>query len=59
MPRTPIGTAHDLIVLDPSRSIPRNTEVRQLHATILVRQDVCAFNVTMYDSLVVQIYQSL
>ena len=59
MVRTPIRAADDLIVPDGrSRSVTCYTKVRELDASILVRQDIGTLDVAMYDTLVVQIYQT-
>ena len=58
--RTPVWTAHNLIV--PNRARCRttcNTEVCELDTSIFVREDVCTFDITVDDTLVVKVHQTL
>ena len=58
--RTPIWATDDRIVANSPRSgAARHTKVVELHAPILVRQDVCALDIPVYDTLVMQIHKSL
>lgn len=56
--RTPVWTPHDRVVAYGTRGgATCNTKIRQLHTTILVREDICALDIAMDDTLVVQIHE--
>lgn len=58
--RTPVWTAHHLVITHRNgRRIPRNSKVCQLHAAVLIREDIRPFDVAMDDTLVVEIHKTL
>lgn len=54
---TPIGTAHYRIVSHPRRCAARDTKVSKLHAPVFVREDVRALDVTVDDTLIVEVHE--
>lgn len=57
--RTPIWAANDGVVSHTVCSITCYTEVGKFNGSILVREDVGALDISMDDTLVVEIDQSL
>ena len=56
---TPVRTADDFIVATcASRRGACDSEVRQLHASVFVRQDIGTFDVAVDNTLVVQVHQT-
>lgn len=57
--RTPIWTANNSIVPHACGGIARNSEIGQLYRSILIREDIGTFDVSVNNSLVVKVNQSL
>ena len=57
---TPVRTADDFIVATcPRRRGACDSKVRQLHASVFVRQDIGTFDVAVDHTLIVQVHQTL
>jgi hypothetical protein len=59
VPLTPIRTPDHRIVRDSSSSRARDTEISQLDTTVLVRQDIRSFDISVDHTLIVQIHEPL
>lgn len=57
--RHPVWCPHHRRVAQSGRRSCRNTEICQLHQAILRGQDVCALDIAVYHSLVVEIEQAM
>ena len=56
--RTPVGTSHDGIVTDTRRCTTCNAKVSEFDASVLVCKDISTLDVSVNDTLIVQVYQS-
>jgi hypothetical protein len=56
--RTPVGAAYDSSIIESCCCSTGYTKVRQLDSPVLIGQQVCSFDVTMDDTLVVEVDQS-
>ena len=52
---TPIRTPNYRIIIDCTSRLASNTEVRELYTTILIGEDICTFDIPMYDALLVEV----
>ena len=55
---TPVWATDNGIVSGCGRSVCGNTEISEFNTTVLVCQNIRALDISMYYTLVVQIYQS-
>ena len=55
--RTPVWAAYYRIVIGGRGRRTRNTEVRELDSTVLVRKEIRTLDVAMDDTLFVQVYE--
>lgn len=53
--RTPVRTPNDSLI---AKSIRRNAEVSELDRTVFRSQDICTFNISVYDALIMKVNQT-
>ena len=57
---TPIRTSNDGIIFPRARrSLACYTKVGKLHRPVLISENICSFDIAMYDTLIMQIDQTL
>lgn len=55
---TPIWTSYHSVIVRRCSGLARHSEVRKLHTSVLVREDICTFDITMYDTLLVKVNET-